>query len=219
MEQLGELRGLPRAIRIGFWLCLGLYVLSFFLPADAERTNEKGYSLFVAGIWGLMVALCALLSAIGEGVRLSEVLHIWLAVAPWLANVVFWFALAHYGMGNGRPALRRAVWAALLATVVFLVPGSWYRPAGLPLSPAYWVWLGSMACLALFSALLVRDLLRQSGWQMEQASGLGLLTGLLIATSGQLLASSSVTFAPDLNIGEAAIESHRPVTRQNGGNL
>ena len=147
---------LPRAIRIGFWLCLGLYVLSFFLPADAERTNEKGYSLFVAGIWGLMVAICALLSAIGEGVRLSEVLHIWLAVTPWLANVVFWFALAHYGMGNGRPALRRAVWAALLATVVFLVPGSWYRPAGLPLSPAYWVWLGSMACLALFSALLVR---------------------------------------------------------------
>ena len=47
----------PWMIRLGFWLCLSLYVLAFFLPADAEHPQQKGYSLFLAGIWGLIVAV------------------------------------------------------------------------------------------------------------------------------------------------------------------
>jgi len=149
----------PWTIRMGFWLCLGLYVLAFLLPVDVDRPDEKGYGLFVAGLWGFMMALWAPLYALDASFKgWTEVLQIWLAVLPWLANPIMWFALAHFGMGNGRQAAGRALVAALFAAAaVVVIPGVWYAPRiAVPQSPAFLTWAGSMLCLAFFGSLLAR---------------------------------------------------------------
>jgi hypothetical protein len=158
MRYFKEVLPPPWTIRMGFWLCLGLYVLAFLLPVDVQRPEQKGYGLFLAGLWGFMMAIWAPVYSIGVSFKLgTEVLQIWLTVLPWLANPIMWSALAHFGMGNGRQAAGRALLAALFAAGVFLIPAVWYSPRiAVPLSPAFLTWAGSMLSLAVFGLLLAR---------------------------------------------------------------
>jgi hypothetical protein len=158
MRYVKEILLPPWTMRIGLWVSLGLYVLAFLLPVDLQRPDQKGYGLFVAGLWGFMMAIWAPVSAlVGSFKGWTDVLQLWLAVLPWLANPVMWFALAHFGMGNGRQAAGRALLAALFASMCFVVPGVWYSPRiAVPPSPAFLTWAGSMLCLAFFGLVLAR---------------------------------------------------------------
>src|SRR5262245_43944644 len=160
MQAFTEIRVVPWSIRMGFWVCLGLYVLSFCLPVNLERPTDRGYSMFFMGIWAMIISVAMPLHALfnGDAQALGQMVSWWLATAPWLANPVLWFALAHYGLGNGRAAGKTALTAALFAASYMLLAGFFDPPHGLPLfrSPAYAVWIGSMVCLALFSWRLAR---------------------------------------------------------------
>src|SRR5438445_778477 len=107
MELFRETKPTPWSIRIGFWMCLLLYALSFVLPVDLNRPTA-GCALFLSGCLGLMMAVFGPIHALlhPHPTAWSEIGQMWLAVSPWFANPVMWFALAHFRLENGRPALR-----------------------------------------------------------------------------------------------------------------
>lgn len=158
MELFREIKPTPWQIRMGFWVCLALYVVSFVLPADLDRPRMMGFGMFLSGCLGLMMAVFGPVHAImhPEPTAWSEIGQMWLAVLPWFANPVMWFALAHFRLENGRPALRTALTAVLLASGFVLLPFVLDKTWGLSVCPAYFAWIGSMACLAIFSVFLAR---------------------------------------------------------------
>src|SRR5262245_25067720 len=148
----------PPLIRMGFWVCLGLYGLSFVLPVDLNHTGGHGLGLFLYGCFGLMMAVFGSIHALThpQAGAWTEIGQMWLAVLPWFANLVMWFALAQFRLENGRAALGKALAASLLASGFVLLPFMLDRTWGFSLSPAYLAWVGSMVILVIWSGFLAR---------------------------------------------------------------
>ncbi len=127
----------PRRLPATFWISLVLYGIAFLLPA--------GTALFVCGGFGVWMWLMGLPKLMVGG--LSAEIGPWLAfgaaLVPWLANVAFWIALVYGICRRWRRAMCWAGIAVALASVFFVT-----KEPQVPLSAAYFAWLGSMASLA-----------------------------------------------------------------------
>lgn len=134
----------PWTIKIGFWLALAAYLVSFVLPAQSGGPAWGGAGLFFWGICGVVMTL-------GHPPLVVFLL-------PWLANPFLWFALINVALGNGRAALRMVRIAALLALSHLLVSDFSTGVLGLffGTSPAYFAWLGSIVLFMIFSSRLAR---------------------------------------------------------------
>jgi hypothetical protein len=148
--------------RLGLWLCFGMYLAAFALPVRFHEAYVPGISLFLLGALGFVLSVYGLLYSLFQGPT-WDIIHFVVATLPWLANIIFWFALALYAQGHSRASLRAGVFAALLAAVVLIssnpLSGDFYKPRTefvlvQLLSPAYLAWAGSMALLVVLAGSL-----------------------------------------------------------------
>jgi len=126
-----------------FWLIIGLYAVSFILPAWG---GDSGALVF---LYVVFLAPLGILS--GESAAM-------LALLGWLANPVFWYGVYLLRKRRWRRVFYTGTVAALLALSV--LPMSF--PGGFGL--AYYVWLASMVLLSGAGLIGLR------GWWSDNGS-------------------------------------------------
>jgi hypothetical protein len=131
-----------------------LYVMSFFLPAvmGAPHHFFAGYQAFLMSLIGpLFFSMIVLCSPHPLGLLPLVTL------CPWLANVAYWLAVRRLCNGRRRGVVSLAILAVFLglsAVACYFVSTSLLAHGGrapgvFPFREGYWLWLGSMALLAL----------------------------------------------------------------------
>jgi len=121
----------PRARWI--WWSLGLYCLSFVVPAGPRgEMFDVGVHLFVGSflslLWGIVM--------LGSGSMGQWETMFLVAGVPWPANPLFWTCLVAWAEDNRRVAILSGSLA-----LAFGIPGVFFGFE----TPAYWVWLASLA--------------------------------------------------------------------------
>lgn len=116
------------------WAAVAAYLVSFLLPV----VNAEGGRCY----YGWSAFLMSFLS-IFDGVRSSGHIRISLLVPlAWCANPIFWVSLYCSLRGQFACSAKAAAVAVVLALPLLFLEGS-------PLLEGYWLWLASMAMLAV----------------------------------------------------------------------
>jgi hypothetical protein len=188
--------------RIGFWICLAIYLTAFALPATPGRGYFPGVYLFFLGGVGFFISILSIFYMLFSGFSWDGV-YFALAVLPWLANFFAWCGFALYAQGQGRASCRAALIAVVLAgSSVLTKPWgsmSFYEPTpGLLTtteqvlahlaSPAYLAWAGSMGLLFMFAGHLA--------WRQNRTAGLWPTPEWLAANTINDAQGFSTTTAP-----------------------
>ena len=202
---------LIRPSRLGIWLCFGLYLSAFVLPAHVNGKYEPGVWLFLLGAVGLVLGVYGILYTLIEGLSWSNI-HFVIATVPWLANTIFWFALALYAQGNGRASLRGGLAAVVLAAVVLITSGplsghEFFGPRAEHMltqlsSPAYVAWSGSMALLVIFAAHLA--------WRQNRAAASWRPTAGWLAENEYASLQKLSRITPNTLVTSEAVAAEKP---------